>query len=108
MVRKAAPAGDLRRAALERVLRSEAFRRSQRLREFLNYIGTMALDGREGEISELSIGAAVFERRESFNPQDDNIVRSTARSLRQKLKEYAEGEGKGVRRRRRQRRIPSH
>ncbi len=94
LVRKAAPAGDLRRAALERVLRSEAFRRSQRLREFLNYIGTMALDGREGEISELSIGAAVFERRESFNPQDDNIVRSTARSLRQKLKEYAEGEGK--------------
>jgi hypothetical protein len=95
LVQKAAPADDLRRAALERVLRSEAFRRSQRLREFLNYVGTMALDGREGEISELSIGAAVFERRESFNPQDDNIVRSTARSLRQKLKEYAEGEGKG-------------
>lgn len=85
---------DIRRAALERVLQSEAFRRSQRLREFLSYIGTMALDGRAGEISELSIGAVVFQRRENFNPQDDNIVRSTARSLRQKLKEYAEGEGK--------------
>lgn len=88
-------ADDARRAALERVLRSEAFRRSQRLREFLSYIGSMTLDGKEGEISEVSIGAAVFQRRESFNPQDDNIVRSTARSLRQKLKEYAEGEGKG-------------
>lgn len=88
------PSDDERRAALERALQSEAFRRSQRLREFLRYIGTMALDGRAGEISELSIGAAVFQRRENFNPQDDNIVRSTARSLRQKLKEYAEGEGK--------------
>jgi hypothetical protein len=89
------PADDTRRAALERALQSETFRRSQRLREFLSYVGTMALDGRAGEISELSIGAAVFQRRENFNPQDDNIVRSTARSLRQKLKEYAEGEGKG-------------
>lgn len=88
-------ADDVRRAALERVLRSEAFRRSQRLREFLSYIGAMTLEGKESEISELSIGAAVFQRRESFNPQDDNIVRSAARSLRQKLKEYAEGEGKG-------------
>ncbi len=89
------PPGDVRRAVLERALQSEAFRRSQRLRDFLRYIGTMALDGKAGEISELSIGAVVFQRRENFNPQDDNIVRSTARSLRQKLKEYAEGEGKG-------------
>ena len=89
------PADDIRRVALERALQSEAFRRSQRLREFLRYVGTMALDGRAGEISELSIGDVVFQRRENFNPQDDNIVRSTARSLRQKLKEYAEGEGKG-------------
>ncbi len=89
------PADDMRRAALERVLQSEAFRRSQRLREFLSYIGTMALDGRASEISEVSIGAVVFQRRENFNPQEDNIVRSSARSLRQKLKEYAEGEGKG-------------
>lgn len=92
---KEVPADDLRRAVLERALQSEAFRRSQRLREFLNYIGTMALDGKASEISEVSIGAVVFQRRESFNPQDDNIVRSTARSLRQKLKEYSEGEGKG-------------
>ncbi len=92
---KEVPADDIRRAVLERALHSEAFRRSQRLREFLNYIGTMALDGRASEISEVSIGAVVFQRREGFNPQDDNIVRSTARSLRQKLKEYSEGEGKG-------------
>ncbi len=86
--------GDTRRAALERALQSEAFRRSQRLREFLRYVGTMTLEGRAAEISELSIGDVVFQRRENFNPQEDNIVRSTARSLRQKLKEYAEGEGR--------------
>ncbi|MCU0229092.1 MAG: hypothetical protein MUF01_15790, partial [Bryobacterales bacterium] len=91
---EAPAAQDPRRLALERTLHSETFRRSQRLREFLHYVGTMALDGRAAEVSELSIGDAVFHRREHFNPQEDNIVRNTARALRQKLKEYAEGEGK--------------
>ncbi len=45
-------------------------------------------------MSELTIGDTVFHRAKSFNPQEDNIVRSTARSLRQKLREYFESEGK--------------
>ncbi|MCW5966617.1 MAG: hypothetical protein KIT83_21445 [Bryobacterales bacterium] len=85
---------DLQRAVLERVLRSETFRRSQRLREFLRFVGERTLDGRADEITEHSIGDLVFNRKENFNPQDDNIVRSTARSLRQKLRDYFSGEGK--------------
>lgn len=88
-----AEAADLQRAVLERALHSETFRRSQRLREFLQFVAERTLDGRADEITEHSIGELVFNRKEHFNPQDDNIVRSTARSLRQKLRDYFAGEG---------------
>lgn len=91
---EALEAEDPRRRVLYEVLHSETFRRSHRLKEFLQFVGTKALDGHAEEISEMAIGDAVFRRKETFNPQEDNIVRSTARSLRLKLREYFEGEGK--------------
>jgi TolB-like protein len=41
------------------------------------------------------IGTEVYERNPSYNPSEDSIVRSEARRLRRKLKEYYESVGKG-------------
>ena len=82
-----------KRQVLTRVLDSVAFRRSPRLREFLEFICRCALEGREDEISEQRIGEEVFHRGRQFNPAEDNIVRATARSLRIKLRDYFDTEG---------------
>jgi hypothetical protein len=84
---------DEKRAALTRVLESTAFRRSPRLREFLEFVTTRTLDGHGGEISEQHLGAVVFQRGPGFSPAEDNIVRATARALRAKLREYYDAEG---------------
>lgn len=86
---------DPRWQLLHRVLESETFRRSQRLRDFLRFVGSHALEGRAEQITEHQIGVAVFLRGEHFNPTEDNIVRSTARALRNKLRDYFEHEGAG-------------
>lgn len=78
---------------LTRVLDSASFRRSPRLREFLEFVCRCALEGREDEINEQRIGEEVFHRGRQFNPAEDNIVRATARSLRIKLRDYFDTEG---------------
>jgi hypothetical protein len=84
---------DWRKAAVQRVLSSLAFAKANRLSTFLEYVCRLTLDGREDEINEVNIGINVFERRENYNASDDTIVRTTARSLRQRLKSYYETEG---------------
>lgn len=82
-----------RREALCRVLESEAFRKSPRLREFLEFVGTRALNANGESINEQQIGIHVFQRGPDFSPSEDNIVRATARALRTKLREYYDSEG---------------
>lgn len=79
---------------LLRAAAGPAFQKTHRLKDFLLYVGTRALEGREEEITEQRIGIHVFERGEDFSPAEDNIVRATARALRIKLKEHFEGEGR--------------
>jgi hypothetical protein len=76
---------------LSHIFRSEQFVRAKRMRRFLTYIIDETLAGRREEISEYSIGIAVFDRPESFEPGLDPIVRNEARRLRQKLSEYYQG-----------------
>src|SRR6185437_14907099 len=52
------------------------------------------IDGRTDEISEQQIGVQVFKRTPGYNPNDDSIVRSHARLLRQRLDAYFEEDGK--------------
>ncbi|MDZ7639920.1 MAG: hypothetical protein U5J83_16990 [Bryobacterales bacterium] len=85
--------GGVEREALTRALESQTFRRSPRLREFLDFVGTLSLEGRDTEITEQRIGVAVFQRGSGFSPAEDNIVRATARALRTKLREYYDTEG---------------
>jgi len=86
------PPGELA-AAAQRVMGSETLGRSPRLRLFLSFIVSCAEENRVHEINEYSIGVQVFGKPPSFKPQEDNIVRVTARQLRAKLEEYYRGEG---------------
>lgn len=81
-------------AALESLLHSQTFVSRPRLREFLEFVGTAALEGRANEIKEQAIGVKVFGRPKDYSVHDDTIVRVTARQLRQKLAEYHMHEGR--------------
>lgn len=88
-------AGDEVRSQLERILRSKRFSASERLSRFLRYTVEAVLAGRGGELKEYLIGVEVFDRRSSYDPRLEPIVRVEARRLRSRLREYYEQEGRG-------------
>jgi TolB-like protein/Flp pilus assembly protein TadD len=79
--------------ATRRILSSNLFRSTERLSAFLRYIVEQWLSGNAGQLKEYSIGLAVFERGEDFDPRIDPIVRVEAGRLRLRLKRYYETEG---------------
>ena len=81
------------RQQLERILGSAAFRPVGRLKRFLSFIVTEALDGRGDQLKEYVIGVQVFDRESSFDPRADPIVRVQARRLRARLVRYYREEG---------------
>ena len=93
------PAADLgdstteqRWALLERVAASDQLKRAARLREFLLYVGTHAIEDRT-DLHEQQIGSAVFGRPESYDTSQDNIVRVNATELRKRLELYFATDG---------------
>jgi hypothetical protein len=78
---------------IERVIASNQFRSSLRLREFLLYIADCALKETPEAATEQQIGVHVFHRPPGYNSSEDSIVRTHARLLRQKLLEYFATEG---------------
>jgi hypothetical protein len=78
---------------VQRIAASAIFSRSHRLRDFLLYIGGRTVEERTAEITEQQIGVHVFGRAADYSPAEDNIVRSTARMLRVRLREYFETQG---------------
>ena len=87
------PADDECRSLVERILASPEFRRANRLRAFLEYVVERKLAGAPEEVTEVLIGHRVFGRPTSYNPGDDSIVRTEARTLRQRLERYFAGDG---------------
>jgi hypothetical protein len=79
---------------VDRVSATPAFTRSVLLTQFLHYICDRKFSGREEEITEYQIGVQALGRPESYNPGEDNIVRTYARILRRRLEEYFEGAGR--------------
>ena len=77
----------------QRILQSETFRRSARLRSFLLFVVENTLKNRTESLSEHLVGIEVFSRPVDYNPLEDSIVRSSARQLRAKLSEYFATEG---------------
>ncbi len=83
------------REELERLLQSSIFAQSDRLGRFLRFTVEHAIGGTQDVLKEYLIGAEVYDRKPPYHPSQDSIVRTEARRLRSKLKEYYEGEGKG-------------
>lgn len=77
---------------VNRICESPGFRNSERLSLFLRFIVKQTLGGRGDSIKEYSIGVEVYGRKASYNPGQDSIVRTEARRLRSKLKEFYERE----------------
>lgn len=88
---------DVRWNILVRVLATKAFLNAPRLSAFLRYVGERSILDRTDEITEQQIGIHVFGRAADYNPGDDNVVRHTARQLRQRLALFYQEEGKAER-----------
>jgi TolB-like protein/Tfp pilus assembly protein PilF len=82
------------RAELARVLESPIFVQSDRLGRFLRFAVEHAISGSDEGLKEYVIGTEVYDRKPPYHPSQDSIVRTEARRLRTKLKEYYESEGK--------------
>src|SRR5215831_1986539 len=83
--------------ALDAVLASNTFMRSERLKRFLTFVCELVIAGQGEEINEHLIGIEVFDRQAGYSPGEDSIVRRQAHALRKKLEEYYRGEGKDAR-----------
>jgi TolB-like protein len=88
------PAPDEIREQLDRILASEPFANSDRLRRFLRYVVDRTLTGEGDRLKEYVIGAEVFDRTDQYDPRLDSIVRVEAGRLRAKLDEYYIGAGR--------------
>jgi tetratricopeptide (TPR) repeat protein len=78
---------------LERIAASPSFRKADQCVRLLRYVTDRALEGRANELKEYTLGIAVFERPDSFDPRTDPVVRLEVRRLRLKLAEYYQQEG---------------
>jgi len=81
------------RVALEKILASTEFSRSERLSSFLAYVCEAALTQKTIRLTEQHIGIHVFGRPDNYIPAEDTIVRTTAAMLRKRLARYYELEG---------------
>lgn len=84
---------DPRWTQVQRIAASPYFVKSARLVDFLNYVARETLQGRGAQLNQQEIGTHVFGRRPDYDPLEDNIVRSHATRLRQRLDAYYESEG---------------
>ena len=82
------------RDALSQILESSIFAQSRRLSRFLRFTVETTLAGEAEILKEYLIGTEVYNRPPSYHPGEDSIVRSEARRLRSKLKEYYDSVGK--------------
>jgi TolB-like protein len=82
------------RSQLSLILQSELFAQSDRLGRFLRFSVEQALAGNAHILKEYVIGTEVYDRKPPYHPSQDSIVRTEARRLRAKLKEYYESSGK--------------
>jgi hypothetical protein len=82
------------REQLLRMLDSPIFVHSHRLSRFLRFTVETTLAGQAEVLKEYLIGTEVYDRKPPYHPSVDSIVRSEARRLRNKLKQYYESVGK--------------
>jgi len=85
---------DGRRTAIEKVLHSVAFSRSDSSRLLLKFIVEKSLTGDLDSIKEYTIATEALGRPPDFDPKADSIVRIQVQRLRKRLEEYYSDEGR--------------
>ena len=85
---------DPRWQLIERIAASSSFQKSARLRDLLRFLAERTLHGQLQDLSEHSIGSAVFGKAQDYSVVEDSSVRVHVRQLRLKLHEYFDGEGR--------------
>ena len=80
-------------AQLDKILCSKVFAKSKRLIRFLRFTIERVIHGEVDKIKEFLLGIEVFDRKDSFDPRLDSIVRVEANRLRSRLQKYYETEG---------------
>src|SRR5580692_5970630 len=85
--------GKALREALDRVLSSGCFARSEGLSRLLRFLVERLLEGREAELKESLIGVEVYGRKPDYDPKLDSTVRSEMTRLRSRLSKYYLTEG---------------
>jgi serine/threonine-protein kinase len=78
---------------LEKILASQVFSRSERMKRFLRVVSEAAFDSSHAPLKEYAVAVQVFGKKEGFDTRTDPIVRVEARRLRDKLREYYSTEG---------------
>ena len=78
------------RQAVDDVLASATFARSDQLRSFLRYVCERTLAGNGKDINEYSVAVEALGKPADFSPSEDSSVRRSAYELRQKLHKYYE------------------
>jgi hypothetical protein len=73
------------RAQLREVLESPPFHGSRRCQQFLRHIVEKAIDGRQEDLKERTLGVELFGRSPSYDTGEDAIVRVTASDVRRRL-----------------------
>ena len=73
---------------LQRILDSPEFQATSRQREFLQFVVSETLAGREQEIKGFTVATHVFGRGADFNQATDPIVSIQANQLRRALERY--------------------
>src|SRR5579863_6451968 len=73
---------------VDRILSSDKFSRSKRLRSLLRFTVDQTLQGNADTLKEYVIGTEVLKKPDSYDPRSDSLVRVLASRLRVKLKEY--------------------
>ncbi|RFC00164.1 hypothetical protein B5K11_00295 [Rhizobium leguminosarum bv. trifolii] len=76
------------RAQLDRILASPEFLAPERGRRFLQYIVEETLEGHGEQLKAFAIAQAVFGRDDSFDAQNDPVVRIEAGRIRRALERY--------------------
>ena len=90
---KTVPSSEAILEQVQRILSSRTLVQSKRLARFLSFIVEKGIAGDSDNLNEYLIGTEVYQRAGSFDPQIDTIVRTEARRLRSKLRQYYDTEG---------------
>src|SRR6266852_3700199 len=86
-------AGEEIRLALQTILASETFTRSQQLSRLLKYLCDSLIAHGADRIAEYAIGTEALGRPADFDPNQDAAVRVEMHRLRRRLRDYYDTEG---------------